>query len=819
MPENNGAPDGSTRIRAGDVSGTMIVGNRNTVTNLNITTGHGSAITVNAGPPPNPVKRQPISHLPRSAADPLIGRERELQALQQAIGARQLVQVWGTSGVGKSALLRHLARTLPRGPEGAAYIEASGRTADDLAQAIFDISFDAPNYKPSLEVLKEHLKTLRLRIYLDDAGLDEKDLHRLFDLAEHSTFVFTSQRRSSVTGVHPIRLDGLAAPAGVVLVQTVLARALRPDEARTVTALCDALHGNPLRLRRIALSAATGKGLPGIADLPALLPALLNRLRPEERDLLYLLGSLSGAELAARQLNALLSRTDSDALASGLVRHGLLVASETGYGCPPDVAECVLKSRMTQYPAAPLCRALTAWVQSRETTPDEVAAHFQALDVAVLGAERSGQAQLGVELARAASPKLALSRQFDAWGSLLGAGWAAAKSAGDRAGEEFFLGEARTRRKAIGRAALTTTLVLEAGALWQELAALQAHSVAHQAATTAITAVPPIDPATTAHAIGQSPLITHPVVGPPTVTHPVVQPPTVTHPVVQPPTVTHPVPASGAPAPVHPPGTPHVIDLSQSAQQPPPGGHVVGAHSPSQAAPHRIDLSGAHHPHTASATTTSSTGHAVTTAGAVAAKAGVALAVACVVGASAVLGVGAMVYTQNQSNLAKPAQVTYPPIPTRPVYTPKPPVPAPVVTPDPVDPVCAAVAPELGKEIQQHNADLTAVHSALDSYNNAVAAYNSRRTSTVPDDSTVKSRIDIILKDLRTSESTLRGALSQARDGSVVSDLKGLLTASQQEENQFRSFRNHPSGATIDTNSQASAYNSAWRSLVTHCGG
>ncbi|MFD4400133.1 hypothetical protein [Kitasatospora sp. NPDC058478] len=845
MPENNGAPDGSTRIRASDVSGTMIVGNRNTVTNLNITTGHGSAITVNAGPPPNPVKRQPISHLPRSAADPLIGRERELQALQQAIGARQLVQVWGTSGVGKSALLRHLARTLPRGPEGAAYIEAGGRTADDLAQAIFDISFDAPNYKPSLEVLKEHLKTLRLRIYLDDAGLDEKDLHRLFDLAEHSTFVFTSQRRSSVTGVHPIRLDGLAAPAGVVLVQTVLARALRPDEARTVTALCDALHGNPLRLRRIALSAATGKGLPGIADLPALLPALLNRLRPEERDLLYLLGSLSGAELAARQLNALLSRTDSDALASGLVRHGLLVASETGYGCPPDVAECVLKSRMTQYPAAPLCRALTAWVQSRETTPDEVAAHFQALDVAVLGAERSGQAQLGVELARAASPKLALSRQFDAWGSLLGAGWAAAKSAGDRAGEEFFLGEARTRRKAIGRAALTTTLVLEAGVLWQELAALQAHSVAHQAATTAITAVPPIDPATTAHAIGQSPLITHPAVSPPTVTHPVVQPPTVTHPVVQPPTVTHPVvqppavthpvPASGAPAPVHPPGTPHVIDLSHSAQQPPPGGHVVGAHSPSQAAPHRIDLSGTHHPHTASATTTSSTGHAVTTAGAVAAKAGAALAVACVVGASAVLGVGAMVYTQNQSDLATPTQPTYspappprvytpappvytpaPPAPPPKVYTPAPPAPSPVVTPDPVDPVCATVVPELGKETQQYNADLAAVHSAFDSYNNAVDAYNSRRTSTVPDDSTMKSRIDIILKDLRASESTLRGAISQARDGSVVSDLKGILTARQQEESQFSSLRNKTS-TSYNTASQASAYNSAWQSLVIHC--
>ncbi|MFF2079361.1 AAA family ATPase [Kitasatospora sp. NPDC058162] len=843
MPENNGAPDGSGRIRTGDVSGTMIVGNRNTVTTLNITAGHGSAITLNAGPPPNPVKRQPISHLPRSGADPLIGRERELQALQQAIGARQLVQIWGTAGVGKSALLRHLARTLPRGPEGVAYIEAGGRTADDLAQAIFDISFDAPNYKPSLEVLKEHLKTLRLRIYLDDAGLDEKGLRRLFDLAGQSAFVFTSQHRSPVGGVHAIRLDGLTDTAGVQLVQTVLARQLRPEEAQTVAALCDALHGNPLRLRRIALSVATGKRLPTIADLPALLPALLNRLQPAERDLLHLLGSLSGAELAARQLNALLGRTDSDALAGGLVRHGLLIASETGYGCPPDVAECVLKSRMTQFPPDRLCRALTAWVESRETTPDQVAAHFQALDVAVLGAERSGQAQLGVELARAASPKLALSRQFDAWGSLLGAGWAAAKSVGDRAGEEFFLREARTRRKAIGRAALTTTLALEAGVLWKELAALQAHSVAHHAATTALTAVPPVAPL--APVVPVAPVTPVAPVAPVTPVAPVhtpVTPPTVTHPVVSPPTVPHPIPTPTAPAPVHAPTPPHVIDLSQAAQQPPPTGHVptghvptghaAGAHSPSHALPHKIDLSGAHSSaahstHAAGTATTTSTGHAaVATAGAATAKGGAALAVACVVGFTAVIGVGAVVYAKNQSDRTPAAQAAYPSIPTRPIYTPRPPVPPvytpkppappPLVTPDPVDPVCATVVTELGQENQQYNADLPMVHSAVESYNNAVDAHNSGRTSAVPDDSAMNARVDIILKDVRASETTLRGAISQARDRSVVADLKGLLTARQQDESQFRSFRNKTS-KSYDTASSASAFNSAWQSLVLHC--
>ncbi|CAM5657367.1 ATP-binding protein [Streptomyces viridifaciens] len=835
MPENNGAPGGSERIRAGDVSGTMIVGNRNTVTNLNITAEYGSAVTLHAGPLPDPVKRQRISHLPRTVADPLIGRERDLRLVQEALGKRQLVQVWGASGVGKSALLRHLARTLPGGPDGAAYVEAGGRTADDLAQAIFDIGFEAPNYKPSLEVLKEHLKTLRLRIYLDDAGLDEKDLRRLFDMAEQSAFVFTSQHRSALDGVHAIHLDGLTAPAGVNLVQTVLARGLLPDEARTVQALCDALHGNPLRLRRIALSAATGKRLPSIADLPELLPALLNRLRPPERDLLHLLGSLSGAELAAPQLSSLLGRPDAEALAEGLVRHGLLLASETGYRCPPDVAECVLKSRMTQFPAEPLCRALTAWVESRQTTPDQVAAHFQALDVAVLRAERSGQAPLGMALARAASPKLALSRQFDAWGSLLGAGWAAARSAGDSAGEEFFLREARARRRAIGRAAQTATLVLEAGVLWQELTALHAQSAAHQVATTVATsAVAPIAPATPIAPITPvAPVTPVPPVTPVTPVTTVVSPPVVTQPVVSPAPVTHPV---VSPTPVQPPTKPIVIDLSQSTQQPLPPTHMTGAHSTSQATSPKIDLSGAHssaaQPTQAAGTAATGPSHtAVGAAGAATAKGGTALAVACAVGFTTVLGVGAMVYAAKQSDQAPTAHATYPsapppkvytphppvPAPAPPVYTHAPPAPSPVVTPRLVDPVCATVIPAVERDSRQFKTDKATESRALESYNNAVDAYNSRRTSTIPDDSTLKSALDTVIKDLRASESTLRQAISQARDRSVASDLNSMLTAHQQEESQYRSFRNHPSGSRVDTTNQASAYNSAWFDLVFRC--
>lgn len=784
MPENNGVPEASGGIRMGDVSGTVVVGSNNTVS------------IVQGAPLPDPVKRRPISQLPRSAGEPLIGRARDVEVLREAVGTRQLVQVWGASGVGKSALLRHLARELPRGPEGAAYVEAGGRTADDLAQALFDISFDAPNYKPSLEVLKEHLKTLRLRIYLDDAGLDERDLRRLFDMAEQSTFVFTAQQRSAVDGVHAIRLDGLTAPAATELVEALLPRALRPDEARIVPALCDAVHGNPLRLRRIALSAATGKGLPGIADLPELLPALLNRLGPQERDLLYLLGSLSGAELAARHLNELLGLPDSDALAGGLVRHGLLLASETGYSCPPDVAECVLNVRKTVFPADRLCRALTTWVEAKDTTPDDLAAHFQALDAVVLRAERSGHAPLGAALARAASPKLALSRQFDAWGSLLGAGWSAARSAGDKEGEEFFLHEARTRRRALGRAAQTTALVLEAEVLWRELTALHAHAAGQQAAGAASAVTPPAHAVAPAHGVGGTHAVTHTT-----------------------------VPTSATSAPVHASVPAHasvpthaarpVIDLSQAPAQPHVAVHATGAHSAAPV-PKRIDLSThssvTQPPHAAgTAPSATSAGHTgLAAVGAAGAKGGIsALALACALGAVAVLGVGAAVYANDQPNPSPTAASSSAGTSGFSDSTSSTPT---------VDPVCAAGIPDLMTEMQQFDTDASLASDELDSYNSAMEDYNSGLTSTAPDKSALLSDLDTVISDLQTVESTLQGAVSQAQDSSVESDLNDMLTSVQQMESQYQTYANDPEGSVVDTSSQVSALGSAAARLQTDCG-
>ncbi|MFJ9173211.1 ATP-binding protein [Streptomyces sp. NPDC102360] len=792
MSQNNGAPDGSEGIRTGDVSGTVVIGNNNTVSILE-------------GTLPDPVKRPSISQLPRSTAEPLIGRARDVRTLQEAVTARPLVQIWGASGVGKSALLRHLACSMAHGDDGAAYIEAGGRTADDIAQAIFDISFDAPNYKPSWEVLKEHLKTLRLRIYLDDVGLAEKELRRLVDMAERSTFVFTAQEQSTVDAVHAIRLKGLTAAAAAELVSALLSRELRPDEVPLVDALCDAVDGNPLRLRRIALSAATGKGLPGKADLPELLPALLKKVGPRERDLLHLLGSLSGAELAPRHLNDLLDRTDAGALADGLVRHGLLLASETGYSCPPDVAECVLDTRRTEYPADRLCRTLTAWVEAGDTTADDVAVHFQALDVAVLRAERSGHPRLGVALARAASPKLALSRQFDAWGSLLGVGWAAARSAGVQEDEEFFLHEARTRRKALGRGAMTAALVLEAGVLWHELTALHGQSVAQQVTNAASNAGLP------GHALATTP-------GPVHVPPPLPDPVTTA-------SAGHTTTAAHTARPV--------FDVSSASTQPHVAAHASAA-PPTTPVPQQIDLSSAHtsvaHSTPATSTTTSATGtttqaagagHSATTAaGAAGAKGGAsALAAACAIGAAAVLGVGAIVYANNQptpSPTAAPSAVSTPYLGNDNVPAGDT-APAEATSPS-VDPVCATVIPDLSSGLQQYSTDSATASASIDSYNSAMDSYNSGATSTPPDDSTLRSEVGTVISDLRSVESTLQDAVYEAEDSSVESDLDDMLTATQELTSEYESYASDPENSQVDPSSEASAMNAASDSLQTDCG-
>jgi hypothetical protein len=269
-----------------------------------------------------------------------------------------------------------------------------------------------------------------------------------------------------------------------------------------------------------------------------------------------------------------------------------------------------------------------------------------------------------------------------------------------------------------------------------------------------------------------------------------------------------------------------VVDLSHPVQQP-PAAHMTGAHSTAPI-PKRIDLSQAHTSAAqpahglSTATPAASTSHSMATAvGAAGAKGGISgLAVACTFGVVAVVGVGAAVYATDQQT--SPSVVSSAPVSTSgsagDTSAGDNTFPSDNTSPA-LDPACVTVISGLAPEIPQYNTDSSTLSAAIDSYNSAVDSYNAGETSAAPDDSTVLSDAGAVINDLNSFESTLQGAIPQARDSSVETDLNGMLTGAQQAEQQLQSFANDPTGSGFDTTSQMDAVNTAKAGLLTDCGG
>lgn len=207
-PDEDGAPmGGDHRIDiAGDASGTVIAGNHNVVIDA-----HGS--TVNLLPPqerPRPVRRERVALVPRRQREP-VGREADLEELENALRGHGVVQLWGPPGVGKSTLLRHAARSLEPGPDGVLFLNGAHREPEDLAQEIFEACYEAPGYAPTGPELRRLMTGIEVTVYVDDAELTPERLRLLADAAPDATFVFASRERSLLGESADLELRGWAA--------------------------------------------------------------------------------------------------------------------------------------------------------------------------------------------------------------------------------------------------------------------------------------------------------------------------------------------------------------------------------------------------------------------------------------------------------------------------------------------------------------------------------------------------------------------------------------------------------------------------------
>ncbi|MFE7526363.1 ATP-binding protein [Kitasatospora sp. NPDC057542] len=476
-PQNgNGAGSGNTRGNDyrvdidGDNRSPVIVGNHN----LLVDAQHGSSVTLlMQGQRPKPVRRERTVLLPRRQQDP-IGRAAQFAALAEGVRTCGLVQLYGPPGSGTSMLLRHAARRLAPGPDGTLYLNAANREVTDLAQEVFEACYDAAGYAPSDTELRRLMTGLRLVVYVDNAELTREQALALAETAADATFVFAAHRRSLLgEDGKVIELPGLDYPAGMELLVRELGRPLAPDETDTARALWQAAQGRPLHLLRAAglarFDSADDARLPLPGKVSELLPLLLERLDTPARTVLRLLATLDGTDLAPGHLAAITELPGTERTTEHLAGLGLLIAGDDGYRCAEDTVPAVFRQDPEPFPVERICDHFADWIARATTTADDVARHSAVLERAAALAEATGRPELAVRIARAASPALARSLRFGAWGRLLGRGWSAAQQADDRPAQAYFTHEEGIRNLLTGRRVIAAVLLGQAVQLWKAL--------------------------------------------------------------------------------------------------------------------------------------------------------------------------------------------------------------------------------------------------------------------------------------------------------------------------------------------------------------
>jgi hypothetical protein len=351
----------------------------------------------------------------------LIGREGAVSAVREALDGRGSVAAFGDDGIGKSVLLRHVARRTGSGfSRGIALIPAGGMLWQDICQEIVGAFFRA--------AVPIHLGPSQVRTVLGDLDalllLDDVDpdagVEQLFALAENASFVVASTERLLAGESRAVHLEGLDASGTEALIRATLAQlgapvAVDPEIAARIG---QALGGHPGRIIRTVEDAHERQiDLPGLeAELAEGVEqaavASLTRLGKGEQAVVDAVAALGGAPIGPEHVAAVVPAASADTL-DDLKRRRVLRAASPQVRLDPDIATAHLESGDDQDEIrARFVDHLVAWAGGGTETAESVADESRAILYLLDWAERAGRDDAVWALTTATEGAFALANRW-----------------------------------------------------------------------------------------------------------------------------------------------------------------------------------------------------------------------------------------------------------------------------------------------------------------------------------------------------------------------------------------------------------------------
>ncbi|HVE47260.1 MAG TPA: hypothetical protein VNA57_11010 [Acidimicrobiales bacterium] len=431
----------------------VVQGENNTVTlTINNYSTDGSVVTPSKRPAPGPrALSTPVRLLPRAFPD-LLGRGNEVEAAVVALRSQRPLEVFGAAGIGKSALLRHLAHhsCTEQFVSGVVFREYRNEPVADLVQKLFEAFYDS-DVKFTDTRIRSYLQDTQALVIVDDAELGREQLETLGITMPSSILVLASQQPLLLGEGKHIALRGLADADALALLQRRLDRELDPGEYEAGVALSRAVDGNPLRITQAAalllqdrdlrlddLLARVGTGATGVDAV------VLSAATSEERAVLGALAPFRDTPVDALHLERMAGIPAAAAVLASLEDRGLVRSNSPRYSVVGPVRDIVIGDGVPASETTRMLRYFSAMVkETRALKPGG-----QDVDVVLAAAHIAAADERWPEvltLARSLDGALALERRWGAWESMLRLALRASEATHDLSGQGWARHQLGTR--------------------------------------------------------------------------------------------------------------------------------------------------------------------------------------------------------------------------------------------------------------------------------------------------------------------------------------------------------------------------------------